>query len=62
MPASLVASCKLSDVNPVDYLADTLRVMLGGHPITHIEDLTPWHRPQPSSLAARGVGVAITFT
>lgn len=52
MLASLVATCKLSGVNPVDYLADTLRAILDGHPRSHIEDIMPWHRPQPSSLAA----------
>ena len=52
MLASLVATCKLSDVNPVDYLADTLRAILGGHPKSAIEDLMPWRYAKPSSLAA----------
>lgn len=52
MLASLVATCKLSGVNPVDYLADTLRAILEGHPRSRIEDLMPWHRSNPSSLAA----------
>ena len=53
MLASLVATCKLSDVNPVDYLADTLRAILDGHPRSRIEDLMPWrYAQQPSSLAA----------
>jgi hypothetical protein len=52
MLASLVATCKLSAVNPVDYLADTLRAILDGHPKSGIEDLMPWRYAQPSSLAA----------
>ncbi len=50
--ASLVATCKLSGVNPVDYLADTLRAILDGHPTSRIEDLMPWWHARPSSLAA----------
>ena len=50
--ASLVATCKLSAVNPVDYLADTLRAILDGHPKSRIEDLMPWRYAQPSTLAA----------
>lgn len=52
MLASLVATCKLSGVNLVDYLAEILRAILDGYPRARIEDLMPWHRPQPSSLAA----------
>jgi len=51
MLASLVATCKLAGVNPVDYLADTLRAILDGHPKSRIEDLMPWRYAQPSSLA-----------
>ena len=40
------------DVNPVDYLAATLRAILDGHPQSGIEDLMPWRYAQPSSLAA----------
>jgi transposase len=52
MLASLVATCKMSGVNPVDYIASTLRAVLGGHPKSRIEDLMPWRFKQPSSLAA----------
>jgi transposase len=52
MLASLVATCKMSGVNPVDYLATTLRAILDGHPQSGIEDLMPWRFNQPSSLAA----------
>ena len=52
MLASLVATCKMSDVNPVDYLAATKRDILDGHPQSGIEALMPWHFNQQSSLAA----------
>jgi len=52
MLASLVATCKMADVNPVDYIAATLRAILDGHPQSRIEDLMPWRFDQPSSLAA----------
>ena len=42
----------MSDVNPVDYLAITLRAILDGHPKSRIEELMPWHFNQSSSLAA----------
>jgi hypothetical protein len=41
MLASLVATCKLAGVNPVDYLADTLQAILDGRPKSRIEDLIP---------------------
>ncbi len=50
--ASLVATCKMSSVDPVDYLTTTLRAILDGHPRSGIHDLMPWHFRQPSSLAA----------
>ncbi|TWI29220.1 transposase IS66-like protein [Paracoccus sulfuroxidans] len=52
MLASLIATCKMSGVNPVDYIANTLRSILDGHPKSRIEDLMPWRFNQPSSLAA----------
>ncbi len=52
MLASLVATCKMSGVNPVDYLAATLRAILDGHPQNRIKDLMPWCYAKPSSLAA----------
>ena len=50
--ASIVATCKLNDVNPVDYVADTLRAILDGHPQSRIDDLMPWRSQKSSSLAA----------
>lgn len=52
MLASLVATCKMSSVNPVDYIANTLGAILDGHPKSRIKDLMPWHFSQTSSLAA----------
>jgi hypothetical protein len=52
MLASLVATCKLAGVTPVDYLAFTLRAILDGHPKSRIEDLMPWRYALPSTLAA----------
>ena len=52
MLASLVATCKMSDVNPVDYLADTLSALLDGLPKSRIEVLMPWQFRRASSLAA----------
>ncbi len=52
MPASLVATCKMSDVNPVSYIAETLRVILDGHPASRIENLMPWHFRKTSSRDA----------
>ena len=51
MLVSLVATGKLSGVNPVDYSADTLRALLDGYPRSR-EDLLPWRHTPPSSLAA----------
>jgi len=50
--ASIVATCKLSDVNPVAYIAETLRAILDGHPQSCIEDLMPWRFRKASSLDA----------
>jgi transposase len=40
--ASIVATCKLNDVNPVAYIAETLQAILNGHPQSRIVDLMPW--------------------
>jgi hypothetical protein len=52
MLASLVATCKMFGVTPVDDLDATLRAILKGHPQSAIEDLMPWRYKKPSSLAA----------
>ena len=60
MLASLVATCKMAGVNPVDHLDDTLRALLDGHSRSGIEDLMPWRPMQTSSLTAEGRDVALT--
>ena len=50
--ASLETTCKMSDVNPVDYIAETLRAILDGHPKSRIEELMPWQFRKTSSRAA----------
>ena len=43
---SLIASCKLHDVNPLDYLRDVL-VRVGEHPARDVLALSPklWKKP-----------------
>jgi transposase len=50
--ASIVATCKLNDVNPIAYIAETLQAILNGHPQRRIEDLMPWRFPKASSADA----------
>jgi hypothetical protein len=50
--ASIVATCKLNDVNPATYLTETLQAILDGHPQSRIEELMPWRFQTVSSLAA----------
>ena len=52
MLASLIATCKMSDVNRVDYITETLRALLDGHPKSRIDDLMPWAFRKASSRAA----------
>jgi transposase len=52
MLASLIATCKMSEANPVDYIAETLRAILDGHPMRRIEELMPWRFRTVSTLAA----------
>lgn len=47
--ASIVATCRLNDVNPVAYIAETLEAILNGHPQSQIEDLMPWRFRKTSS-------------
>ena len=41
-----MATCKLNDVNPVAYIAETLTAILDGHPHSAIEDLMPLEIPK----------------
>lgn len=52
MLASLIATCKMSGVDPVAYLDHTLRGILDGQPASRIENLMPWNHPAASRLAA----------
>ena len=47
---SIVATCKLNDVNPAAYIAETLEAIIDGHPNSRIEDLMPWRFRKASSL------------
>jgi transposase len=39
---SLIETAKLNDVEPYEYLRDVLTRMVGGHPISRLDDLLPW--------------------
>ena len=52
MLASLVTTCKMSDVNLIDYIATALRAILDGLPENRIEERMPWRFQKPSSCAA----------
>ena len=47
--SSIVATCRLNDVNPVAYLAETLDAIINGHPQSQIEELMPWRFRKTSS-------------
>jgi len=47
--ASLIATCKMNDINPFDYLKSTLEALAGGHPQSKLEDLMPWSFDKMSS-------------
>ncbi|WP_312010518.1 transposase domain-containing protein [Bradyrhizobium neotropicale] len=44
-----MATCKLNDVNPVAYIAETLKAIIAGHPQSKIDDLMPWRFRKTSS-------------
>ncbi|MFA6207528.1 MAG: IS66 family transposase [Methylocystis sp.] len=50
--ASIVATCKLNNLDPVAYIAKTLQAILDGHPQSRIDELMPWSFVAASSLAA----------
>jgi transposase len=39
---SLIATCKLNDVEPYVYLRDVLQRMVDGHPVNRLDELLPW--------------------
>ena len=48
--ASLIETCKLNDVDPYAYLADTIARIVDGHRASAIDDLLPWAYPKPQPL------------
>jgi hypothetical protein len=50
--ASVIATCKLNDVDPDAYITKTLHAILDGHPQSRLEELLPWSFQSASSLAA----------
>ncbi|WP_271608665.1 IS66 family transposase [Bradyrhizobium sp. CCBAU 21359] len=47
--ASIVATCKLNDVNQTGYIAETLEAIIDGYPRSRIGDLMPWRFRKASS-------------
>lgn len=47
--SSIVATCRLNQVNPVAYLTETLGAIINGHPNSQIDDLMPWRFRKTSS-------------
>ena len=41
---SLIQTCRLNDVDPQAWLADTLPRLAAGHPATALDQLMPWNR------------------
>jgi hypothetical protein len=50
--ASLIATCKLNDVEPYGYLADVITRIVDGHPNTRLDELLPWAYPASPQLKA----------
>ena len=52
--ASLIATCKLNDVDPYAYLADVLAKLVARHPMSRIDELLPFAyvKPKRPQLAA----------
>jgi transposase len=40
--ASLIKTCKINDVNSLDYLTDVITRIVNGHPNSDIDQLLPW--------------------
>jgi hypothetical protein len=47
--ASLIATCKMNDTDPFDYLRTTLELIAKGHPQSKLDDLLPWNFKPPST-------------
>jgi IS66 C-terminal element/Transposase IS66 family len=57
--ASLVQTCKLSDVDPLAYLTDAFTRIVNGHPNSNIDELLPWAY---CCHALKSCGLRTTFT
>ena len=53
--ASLVETCKLSDVDPQAYLTNTLMKIVNGHLNSQIDELLPWAYAYASTAAIKDV-------
>jgi transposase len=49
--ASLLATAKLNDVEPLTYLKDVLQRLSNGHPMSRLDDLLPWNWTQLRAAA-----------
>ena len=50
--ASLIATCKLIDIEPYRYLADVITRIVDGHPNGRLDELLPWaYAPAPQLKA-----------
>ncbi len=47
--ASLIATCKMNNINPFDYLHTTLELIAKGHPQAKLDKLLPWNFKPASS-------------
>jgi len=48
--ASLIETCKLTDIDPQAYLADVITRIVNGHPQNRIDELLPWAYAQEPAL------------
>ena len=48
--ASLIETCKLTGVDPQNYLADVIAKIVNGHPNSRIDELLPWAYTAVQSL------------
>jgi transposase len=50
--ASLIETCKLNGVEPLDYLTDVITRIVNGHPNSRIDELLPWAYILPTQIKA----------
>lgn len=48
---TIIATCRLHDVNPYDYIRDIL-IRIQTHPASRIAELSPWRWQQPNETAS----------